>query len=132
MLVYISLRFLDDDLLARKLSDRTIPARKRRKRSKRQMSYAISAGLYARPQGRFAKTVLYIVQHGRFIAQPTPCTDRSFIASMGRPYGRLVSSFVSLSLQIFIQAGNRCPGVDFGFLFQKVFCVSQRGKSREV
>ncbi len=47
MPVYSSLRFLDDDLqllYARKLSDRKIPARKRRKRSKHQMSYAISAG----------------------------------------------------------------------------------------
>ncbi len=37
----ISLRFLDDGLqllYASKLSDGTIPARKRRKRSKRQMS----------------------------------------------------------------------------------------------
>ncbi len=62
MLVYISLCFLDNDLqllYARKLSNRPIPVRKRRKRLKRQMSYAISAVLYARPQGHFAKIVLY-------------------------------------------------------------------------
>ncbi len=63
MRIYVSLRLLDDNLqllYARKLSDRTIPACKRRNYSKRQTSYAILAVLYARPQGRFAKTVLYM------------------------------------------------------------------------
>ena len=63
MPVYVSLRFLDDKSqlsYPRKLSNRAIPARKRRKRSKRQTSYAILAVLYARLQGRFAKPVLYL------------------------------------------------------------------------
>ncbi len=42
-------------LYARKLSDRMIPACKRRKCSKRQTSYAISAVSHAQPQGHFMK-----------------------------------------------------------------------------
>ncbi len=60
---WLCLRFVNDNLqllYARKLSERTIPARKRRKRSKRQTSYAIFIVLYVWPQGPFAKTILYI------------------------------------------------------------------------
>ncbi len=61
MLVYVSLRVLDDHLhplSACTLFDRAVfPAGKRRRRAKHQTSYANSAVLYARVQGRFAKTV---------------------------------------------------------------------------
>ena len=60
MLVYVNLRrFLGDNLqllYARKLSNKTIPARKRRNVSKRQTTCVISAVLYAwytRPLGCF-------------------------------------------------------------------------------
>ncbi len=56
-----NLRIFNDDyhlLYARSLFRRTIPARKRRWRSKRLMSYANLVVSFARPQGRFAKIVL--------------------------------------------------------------------------
>ena len=58
MLLYVHQRFLGDELqlvYVHKLSDRTIPVRKRRKGSTRQTSYAFSVVLYVRPQGRFKK-----------------------------------------------------------------------------
>ncbi len=57
-----SLRFLDENsqMYSRKLSDRTISARKRRERPKRQVSYAILTVLHCMRDSRGILRKLYI------------------------------------------------------------------------
>ncbi len=62
MLVYASLRFLDDSLhplYVRTLSDRAIPARKKEQRSKHQKVLLEFGSVVCATAGAFAKTVLY-------------------------------------------------------------------------